>query len=53
VSSRNGAGRNLACEKAEISDAIKQVAMAGRVRTVNSVGEDGDGVATRREGGLV
>nr|WP_245793821.1 hypothetical protein [Buchananella hordeovulneris] len=48
--SRNDAGRNLAYEKTDISDAIKQVAMADGVRTIDSVGEDGDRVATRREG---
>lgn len=53
VPSRNGAGRNLAREKTDSSDAIKQVAMADGVRTIDSVGEDGDRVATRREGGLV
>ena len=45
VSGWNGTGRNLANEKANIGDAIKQVAMADRVRAVNSAGEDGARVA--------
>ena len=53
VSGWNGTGRNLANEKANIGYAIKQVAMADRVRAINSVGEDGDRVATRGECGLV
>jgi hypothetical protein len=53
VSGWNGTGRNLANEKADIGDAIEQVAMADRVRAINSVGEDGDRVATCGERGLV
>lgn len=45
MSGRHGTRRKLANEKANIGDAIKQVAMADRVRAVNSVGEDGDRVA--------
>lgn len=53
MSGRNGTRRNLTDEKADISDAIKQVAMADRVRAIDSVGENGDRVATCSEGGLV
>ena len=53
MSGWNGTGRNLANEKADIGDAIEQVAMADRVRAINSVGEDGDRVATCGERGLV
>ena len=53
MSGWDGTGRNLANEKANIGDAIKQVAMADRVRAVNSAGEDGDRVAACGEGGLV
>ena len=42
-------GTSLA-KKTDISDAIKQVALTDGVRTIDSVGEDGDRVATRREG---
>ena len=35
---RNGTGRNFANKQADVSDAIKQVAMADRVRAINSVG---------------
>lgn len=50
---RNGTGRNFANKQADVSDAIKQVAMADRVRAINSVGEDRDHVATCREGRLL
>ncbi len=53
MSGWNGTRRNLADEKANIGDAIKQVAMADRVRAINSVGEDGDSATTRGECGLV
>ena len=53
MSGRNGAGRNFANEKADIGDAVEQVAMANRVGAINSVGEDGDRVSTCGEDGLV
>ena len=43
----------LMSNQADIGDAIKQVAMADRVRAINAVGEDGDRVAACGEGGLV